>query len=102
MKLDIQKSIILIELALFISQNSNTDVFVNYHPHVDGLDVRVYMNGWNLTHKEDVKKYNIRGDKSVDNLTKCDHLKNDFHYIDNCIRDLEEIADTIPGYLKLY
>lgn len=100
MLLSNKKTTTLMELAIFISQNSNTDVFVSYYPHVDGLDVRVYPDGWNVSDKETIIKYSIRNDKLVSNLTACDHLKDDYHYIDDCITDLEKIADNIPGFYK--
>ena len=34
--------------AMFISEYTPADGFVDYSPHVDGLEVHIYREGWNL------------------------------------------------------
>jgi hypothetical protein len=36
----------IMQLGVEISQNTTTDVFVEYAGHVDGLYVRIYESGW--------------------------------------------------------
>jgi len=36
----------IMRLGVEISQNTTTDVFVDYSGHVDQLEVRIYESGW--------------------------------------------------------
>jgi len=36
----------IMQLAIEISKNTKTDVFVSYSGHVDSLDIMVYYGGW--------------------------------------------------------
>lgn len=39
----------LIQKAVEVTNTTNHDVFVDYAPHVNWIDIRIYHNGW---HKE--------------------------------------------------
>ena len=45
----------IMQLAVEISENTKTDVFVDYSGHVNQLSVRIYVGGW-----EKDKEYYIR------------------------------------------
>ena len=38
----------IMQLGVEISQNTTTDVFVEYSGHVDSLSVRIYDDGWEV------------------------------------------------------
>lgn len=48
------KALAIIDLAMKISENSPTDVFAWYNPHVKNIDVSIFWDGWKLG--EDVCK----------------------------------------------
>jgi hypothetical protein len=41
----------IMQLGVEISQNTTTDVFVEYSGHVDQLSVRIYEDGWKKNKK---------------------------------------------------
>jgi len=46
----------IMQLGVEISQNTTTDVFVDYSGHVDSLDIRVFYSGWSDGRSPDYTK----------------------------------------------
>lgn len=46
----------IMELAHEISTTTKTDVFLNYYPHCQCLDVRIFLNGWQEDKDPDIKE----------------------------------------------
>ena len=46
----------ILKLAIEITNNTETDVFVNYSGHVDYIGISVYLQGWNREYDEDYKE----------------------------------------------
>ena len=68
------------ELSIKITQTTKADVFCDYSGHVNGLTVRVMLNGWQPDYIEP-------------NYSK-------IIYLDRCkVNDLEEIVDYLQ-YIK--
>lgn len=45
----------ILKQAIEISTNSDIDVFVSYSGHVDYIEIRVYLQGWNSESEADYK-----------------------------------------------
>ena len=43
----------IMELAYEKSTNTNADIFVGYYPHVELVDVRLYLDGWQMNREPD-------------------------------------------------
>lgn len=71
-------------LAYQISTKTSHDVFVYYNPHVKGLDVHYYKNGW----REDAK---TNFDTSLYNLGDCP--ESDVKKLDNIIATLKKLKE---------
>ena len=46
----------IMQLAVEISENTKTDVFVNYAGHVDELGIMIFYSGWSAGRNADYKK----------------------------------------------
>ena len=46
----------ILQLAVEISKNTKTDVFINYSGHVDSLDIMIFHGGWSDGRSGDYKK----------------------------------------------
>ncbi len=46
----------ILQLAVEISENTKTDVFVNYAGHVDELGIMIFHGGWSGGRNADYKK----------------------------------------------
>ena len=64
----------IMRLGVEISQNTTTDVFVEYSGHVDQLSVRIYESGW---------------EKGVE------HYSRDIYLNTNAYRVEEDIIETL-------
>lgn len=73
--------------AMFISEYTPADCFVNYSPHVDGLEVRVYPEGWSYEASDEkqaavlLRSHNCEADDMIRALNAMDE------YISNAIVD---------------
>jgi hypothetical protein len=74
----------IMQLGVEISQNTTTDVFVEYAGHVDSLDIRVFYGGWSE-------------DRSAD-YTKCVYLNTKYRTEEYIIEILEEIYAELSKY----
>ena len=65
------------ELSIWITNNSKTDVFVDYSGHVNGLSIRIMLNGWKQEYTEpDYSKTLYLDRNSVKEFQETiDHLK---------------------------
>lgn len=67
----------IMQLAVEISENTKTDVFVDYSGHVDSLDIGVFYGGWSEGRSAD--------------YTKGVYLNTKYRTEDDIIEILEEI-----------
>lgn len=61
----------IMHLAVEISKNTTTDVFVEYSGHVDLLCVRIYAGGWKKSKDEELYKniyLNANGYRTEDDI----------------------------------
>ena len=62
----------IMKLGVEISQNTTTDVFVEYAGHVDCLYVRIYVDGWKkgVEHYDRYVYLDIKPDRSEEDIIK--------------------------------
>ena len=59
-----EKALAIFDMALKISQNTPTDVFVRYSPHVSNIDVDIHWSGWKPD-DDNMTRYTIPIDKDT-------------------------------------
>lgn len=82
---DLDKKITLVaeilKLSIEITNNSDADVFCDYSGHVNGLTVRVLLNGW------------------TPDYTEPDYYKS-IYLERTTVNELEEVINYLKGELK--
>lgn len=77
-----EKILIIMELAMKVSEKTKADAFVRYYGHVDMLAVDIHTSGWERNHAPE-EQYQM-----------CDSDDDIIENLDNAIRSLESLLET--------
>lgn len=58
-------------LSMQISEESSTDVYVKYYPHVNEFDVEIFLDGFNNNYKDHTDyQIDLTGNNAITKLTE--------------------------------